>query len=68
MMKKAHNNLSYYVHNISNMFSVDSFNIGKIGVVNMDTDTGDSPPVSQTPYKLPQKHAAWVQKELVLLQ
>ena len=34
----------------------------------MDIDTGDSPPVLQKPYKLPLKHADWVQRELATLE
>ena len=29
---------------------------------------GDSPPITQKPYTLPLKHAAWVQKELEILE
>ena len=34
----------------------------------MEIDTGDSPPITQKPYTLPLKHAAWVQKELGILE
>ena len=34
----------------------------------MDIETGDSLPISQKPYNLSLKHAAWVQKELEKLE
>ena len=34
----------------------------------MEIDTGDSPPIIQRPYTLSLKHAAWVQKELEILE
>ena len=34
----------------------------------MEIDTGDSPLITQKPYTLPLKHAAWVQKELEILE
>ena len=38
------------------IFSKDSADIGKTPLINMDIDTGDSPPVCQKPYNLPLKH------------
>ena len=32
-------------------------------LIEMEIDTGDSLPITQKPYTLPLKHAAWVQKE-----
>ena len=37
------------------IFSKDSADIGRIPIVMMDIDTGDSPPISQRPYNLPLK-------------
>ena len=34
----------------------------------MEIDTGDSPLITQKPYILPLIHAAWVQKELEILE
>ena len=34
----------------------------------METDTSDSPPITQRTYTLPLKHATWVQKELEILE
>ena len=50
------------------IFSVDSSDIGKIPLIKMEIDTGDSPPIIQKPYTLPLKHAMWVQKELEILE
>ena len=37
-------------------------------LLEMEIDTGDSPLIPQKPYILPLKHAAWVQKELDILE
>ena len=50
------------------IFSTDSSNIGKTPLIEMEIDTGDSPPITQRPYTLPLKHATWVQKELEILE
>ena len=47
---------------------VDSSDIGKTPLVEMEIDTGDSPPITQKPYTFPLKHAKWVQKELEILE
>ena len=55
-------------HEFKDIFLVDSGDIGKTPLVEMEIDTGDSPPVTQKPYTLPLKHAEWVQKELEILE
>ena len=50
------------------IFSIDSSDIGKTPLIEMEIDTGDSPPITQKPYTLPLKHATWVQKELEILE
>ena len=50
------------------IFSTDASNIGKTPLIEMEIDTGDSPPIAQKPYTLPLKHAAWVQNELEILE
>ena len=50
------------------IFSKSSSDIGKMPLITMDIDTGDSPPVCQRPYNLPLKHREWVQKELETLE
>ena len=55
-------------YEFNDIFSVDSGDIGKTPLVEMEIDTGDSPPITQKPYTLPLKHAEWVQKELEILE
>ena len=50
------------------IFSTASSDIGKNPLLEMETDTGDSPSITQRPYTLPLKHATWVQKELEILE
>ena len=50
------------------IFSIDSSDIGKTPFIEMEIDTGDSPPIIQRPYTLPLKHATWVQKESEILE
>ena len=50
------------------IFSTESSHIGKTPLIEMEIDTGDSPPITQRPYSLPLKHATWVQKELEILE
>ena len=52
----------------NDIFLVDLSDIGKTPLVEMEIDTGDSPPITQKPYTLPLKHAEWVQKELEILE
>ena len=50
------------------IFSVDSSDIRKTPLIEMEIKPGDSPPITQKPYTLPLKHAEWVQKELEILE
>ena len=50
------------------IFSIDSSDIGKTPLIEMEIDTGDNLPTTQKPYTLPLKHASWVQKELEILE
>ena len=50
------------------IFSTDSSDIGKTPLIEMEFDTSDSPPITQRPYTLPLKHAAWIQKDLEILE
>ena len=49
-------------------FSKNNEDIGRIKLVKIDIDTGDSPPVSSRPYTLPLKHYEWVQREIESLE
>ena len=46
------------------IISKGSGDIGKTLLVEMDIDTGDSPPIASRPYTLPLKHYDWVRKEI----
>ena len=50
------------------IISIDSSDIRKTPLLEIEIDTGDSPPITQKPYTLPLKHATWVQKELEILE
>ena len=50
------------------IFSIDSSDIGKTPLIEVEINTGDSPPITQKPYILPLKHATWVQRELEILE
>ena len=51
----------------NDIFSEHSGDIGKTPLLEVDIDTGDSPPITQKPYTLPLKHTEWVQRELEIL-
>ena len=50
------------------IFSIDSGDIRKTPLLEVEIDTGDSPPITQKPYTLPLKHTEWVQRELEILE
>ena len=50
------------------IISKGSDDIGKTLLVEMDIDTGDSPPIALKPYTLSLKHYDWVQKEITTLE
>ena len=50
------------------IFSTDSGDIGKMPLLEVEIDTGDSLPITQKPYTLPLKHTEWVQRELEILE
>ena len=50
------------------IFSIDSSDIGKTPLIEMEINTGDSLSITQKSYTLPLKHATWVQKELEILE
>ena len=54
--------------NIKTSFSTDASDIGKTPFIEMEIDTGDSPPITPKTYTLPLKHVTWVQKELEILE
>ena len=50
------------------IISKGSDDIGKTLLVEMDINTGDSPPIASKPYTLSVKHYDWVQKEITTLE
>ena len=46
----------------NDIFLVDSSDIGKTPLLEMEIDTRDSAPITQKPYTLPLKHAKRVQE------
>ena len=50
------------------IFSIDSGDIRKTPLLEVEIDTGNSLPFTQKPYTLPLKHTAWVQRELEILE
>ena len=59
-------------HDLCNQFdsiiSKSSGDIGKTLLIEMDIDTGNSPPIVSRPYTLPLKHYEWVHKEISTLE
>ena len=66
--EEYHNAFKEFCKEFKDIFSVDSSDIGKTPLVEMEINTGDSPLIPQKPYTLPLKHAEWVQKELEILE
>ena len=50
------------------IISQGSEDIGKTLLIEMDIDTGDSPPIACRPYTLALQHHEWVQKEITTLE
>ena len=66
--EKHQNAFKELCNEFNDIFLVDSSDIGKTPLVEMEIDTGESPLITQKPYTLPLKHAEWVQKELEILE
>ena len=64
-MKEKFNKLC---NNFDSIISKGSDDIGKTLLVEMDIDTGNSPPTATRPYMLPLKHHEWVKKEIDTLE
>ena len=50
------------------IFSMDSTDVGKTPLLQMEIETGNSPPICQKPYTLALKHSEWVKRELNILE
>ena len=55
--EEHHNAFKELCKEFKDIFSVDLSDIGKTPLVEMEIDTGDSPPITQKPYTLPLKYA-----------
>ena len=51
-----HNAFKELCNEFKDIFSIDSSDIGKTPLLEMEIDTGDSLPITQKPYMLPLKH------------
>ena len=67
-MKEQQKALKEQCNEYKDIFSIDSSDIGKTPLIEMEIDTSESPPITQRPYTLPLKHGTWVQKELEILK
>ena len=52
----------------NDIFSTDSCDIGKMPLLEVEIDTGDSLQITQKPFTLPFKHTTWVQRESEILE
>ena len=52
----------------NDIFSIDSSDIGKMPLMEVEIDTGDSLLITQKPCTLPLKYTEWVQRELEILE
>ena len=68
IMKEHQEAFKELCNEYKDIFSIDSSDIGKTPLIQMEIDTGDSPSITQRPYTLPLKHATWVQKDLEILE
>ena len=68
VMEAQQNAFKELCNAFKDIFSIDSSDIGKTPLIEMEIDTGDSLPITQKPYTFPLKHATWVQKELEILE
>ena len=50
------------------IYSTDCGDIGKIPLLEVEINTGDSLPITQKPYTLHLKHTEWVLRELEILE
>ena len=66
--EEQQNTFKELCNEFKDIFSVDSSDIRKTFLIEMEVETWDSPPITQKPYILPLKHAMWVQKELEILE
>ena len=55
--EEQQNTFKELCNEFKDFFSIDSSDFGKMSLIEMEIDTGDSPLITQKPYTLPLKHA-----------
>ena len=66
--KETKGKFSDLCNRFDSIISKGSGDIGKTLLMEMDIDTGNSPPIASRPYTLPLKHYEWVWKEISTLE
>ncbi len=52
----------------ADIFSTNHLNVGHTRLIEVDIDTGDSPPIAQAPYHVALRHVDWLREELTKLE
>ncbi len=52
----------------TDIFSTNHLDVGHTCLIEVDIDTGDSPPIAQAPYRVALHHVDWLQEELTKLE
>ena len=52
----------------ADIFSTNHLDVGHTRLIEVDIDTGDSPPIAQAPYCVALRHVDWLRDELTKLE
>ncbi len=52
----------------ADIFSTNHLDVGHTCLIEVDIDTGDSPPIAQAPYRIALRHVDWLREELTKLE
>ncbi len=52
----------------ADIFSTNHLDVGHTRLIEVDIDTGDSPPITQAPYRVALRHIDWLREELTKLE
>ncbi len=52
----------------ADIFSTNHLDVGHTRLIEVDIDTGDSPPIAQAPYRVALRHVDWLHDELTKLE
>ncbi len=52
----------------ADIFSANHLDVGHTQLIEVDIDTGDSPPIAQAPYRVALRHVDWLREELTKLE